>query len=114
MLRTQRLLAFSSRVHTYLLLLLCFFFVAYLGGSYFQVDESYIDLLVLCHELVGWTIYLMGIWIIVLGLIVAVLSGIFPLKLILLNLLRVGIAFFISYAISFAQHLLHEGLVIGW
>ena len=113
MLQTQRLLAFSSRVHTYLLLLLCFFFVAFLGGSYFPVDERYIDLLVLCHELVCWTIYLMGVWILVLAGIVTVLAGIFPLKLCLLDVLRVAIAFGISYTISFAQHLVGQGLVIG-
>lgn len=113
MLKIQRLLAFASRVHTYLLLLLCFFFIAFFAGSYFSVDEQYIDLLVLCHELVCWTVYLMGVWILVLGILVAILSGIFPFKLCLLDVIRVAIAFGFSYAVSFAQHLVEQGLVIG-
>lgn len=70
-------------------------------------------MLVLCHELVCWTIYLMGVWILVLAGIVTVLAGIFPLKLCLLDVLRVAIAFGISYTISFAQHLVGQGMVIG-
>ena len=74
MLRLQRLLAFTSRVHTYLLLLLAFFFLAFCAGSYFLVDETYI----------------------------------------VLDLLRLACGFGISFVIASVQHLVREGLVIGF
>lgn len=114
MLRTQRLLAFSSRVHTYFLLLLCFFFLAFLAGSYFAVDEAYIDLLLLCHDVVLWVILVMGLWIFVLGIVLSIGSGIVPVKLMVLDVARIAAASVVSYAMSCIQHLVTQGIVIGF
>ncbi len=72
------------------------------------------QLVILCHKFLCCMMYVMGIWIFALSLIVAIHSGLFPLKLFLLNGLRIAIAFSLSYMTAFTQHLVVEGLVIGW
>lgn len=114
MLRLQRLLAFTSRVHTYLLLLLAFFFLAFCAGSYFLVDETYIDLLVKVADMVAWTLYFFGAWVLALVLLVWITSGVFPWKQLVLDLLRLACGFGISFIIASVQHLVREGLVIGF
>lgn len=114
MLRNQRLLAFSSRVHTYLLLLLCFFLLAYFACSYAEVPSEYLQLLLLLENIFSWAIYIFGVWLIVLCFLNLFQSKLFPLNFFLLSLLRIGCAFFISYLFSVVEHLVGKGLTIGF
>lgn len=113
MLHTRRLLAFSSRVHTYTMLLYLFFFLVYLSSSYFLVSQSFIDLLQFALILISWTNLLFGLWIIVFSCIVWVSDRIFPFSPIVLTLLRMGGVFLLSTLVAIIENLVTDGVVVS-
>lgn len=113
MLQSQRFLAFSSRIHTFLLLLLCFLLLAYLGGSYAKVSDDFVHLLFLLERIVCWTSYLFSVWLVCLCFISWFDNKICPVKFFVLTLLRTISAFLISFLFAVVEHLVNEGLTIG-
>lgn len=113
MLQTRRLLAFSSRVHSYSLLLYVFFFLLYVSSSYFEVGQSFLGLLQFFLDLISWTNLLFGVWILVFGFIVWSSDRIFPWSTVLLTLLRMCIIFLFSLLVAIIEHIINKGLVIS-
>ncbi len=113
MLHTRRLLAFSSRVHNYTMLLYLFFFLVYLSSSYFLVNQSLIDLLMFALILISWTNLLFGLWIIVFSFIVWGSDRIFPLSPVILTLLRMAGVFALSTLVAIIENLVTDGVVIS-
>ncbi len=113
MLHTRRLLAFSSRVHTYTMLLYLFFFLVYLSSSYFLVNQSLIDLLQFALILISWTNLLYGLWIIVFSCIVWGSDRVFPLSPIVLTLLRMATVFLLSTLVAIIENLVTDGVVVS-
>lgn len=113
MLHTRRLLAFSSRVHTYTMLLYLFFFLVYLSSSYFLVSESFIDLLQFALILISWTNLLFGLWIIVFSFIVWGSDRVFPLSPIMLTLFRMVGVFLLSTLVAIIENLVTRGVVVS-
>ncbi len=110
---TRRLLAFSSRVHTYTMLLYLFFFLVYLSSSYFLVSETFIDLLQFALILISWTSLLFGLWIIVFSFIVWSSDRVFPLSPIVLTLLRMGGVFALSTFVAIIEKLVTDGVAVS-
>ena len=113
MLQSRRLLAFSSRVHTYTLLLYVFFFLVYTLGGYFRVQQSFIDLLIYCLTLVGWTSLLFGFWLLIFSVIVFVGSGLFPTTEAVLTLLRMAAIYALALLLSILETLFTSGVTIS-
>ncbi|AEV28306.1 hypothetical protein SpiGrapes_0451 [Sphaerochaeta pleomorpha str. Grapes] len=113
MLQTRRLLAFSSRVHTYTLLLYLFFFLVYITCSYFLVQKEFISLLQFALDLTGWTNLLFGFWIIVFSCIVWVTDSVFPFSPVLLTCIRMAIVFLLSVITAIIENLITNGFVIS-
>ncbi|MDT4761436.1 hypothetical protein [Sphaerochaeta sp. PS] len=113
MLHTRRLLAFSSRVHTYTLLLYLFFFLVYLLSSYFYVGQQFIDLLQFALILISWSSLLFGLWIIVFSFIVWSSDHVFPLSPILLTLARMVGVFLLSTLVAIIENLVAHGVVVS-
>lgn len=113
MLPTRRLLAFSSRVHTYTLLLYVFFFLVYLLSSFFAVSQQFVGLLRFCLYLISWTNLLFGFWILVFSFVVWLDDRVFPLSQVLLTILRMACVFTLGFVIGLLEHLFERGLVIS-
>ncbi len=113
MLQTRRLLAFSSRVHTYTLLLYVFFFLLYIASSFFTVNESFVQLLRFFLNLISWTSLLFGSWILVFSLLVWVNDRVFPLSSVLMTLMRMIAVFLLSLIVALLEHIITKGVVIG-
>lgn len=113
MLHTRRLLAFSSRVHTYTMLLYLFFFLVYLSSSYFLVSQTFIDLLQFALILISWTNLLFGLWIIVFSFIVWSSDRVFPFSPVLLTLLRMAGVFLLSTLVAIIENLVTDGVVVS-
>lgn len=113
MLQSRRLLAFSSRVHTYTLLLYVFFFLVYTLGGYFRVEQSFISLLDYCLTLVGWTSLLFGFWLLIFSVIVFAGSGLFPATEAVLTVLRMAAIYSLGLIIALLEHLFINGVTIS-
>ncbi|MGE4583354.1 MAG: hypothetical protein AB7C91_01780 [Sphaerochaeta sp.] len=113
MLQTRRLLAFSSRVHTYTLLLYLFFFVVYLLSSFFSVQQSFIELLQFLVYLISWTSLLFGFWILVFSVIVWASDRVFPFSVVVLTLLRMLVVFALSLIVAILEQVITKGVVIS-
>lgn len=113
MLRSRRLLAFSSRVHTYTLLLYVFFFIVYILSGYFAVEAAFIDLLLFYLTLVGWTNLLFGFWVLIFSLIVYAGAGILPVSEIVLTIIRMATVYTLSLVATIVENILSGGVTIG-
>lgn len=113
MLQTRRLLAFSSRVHTYTLLLYLFFFLVYLLGSFFSVTESFVTLLQFFLYFISWTSLLFGFWILVFSCIVWAADRVFPLSAVLLTMVRMLCILALSFVVAILETLFQRGLVVS-
>lgn len=113
MLQTRRLLAFSSRVHTYTLLLYIFFFLVYLLGSFFSVTEDFVELLQFFLYLISWTSLLFGVWILVFSCIVWAGDRVFPLSPVLLTIARMICILALGFVVALLETLFEKGLVVS-
>lgn len=113
MLQTRRLLAFSSRVHTYTLLLYLFFFVVYLLSSFFSVSDEFVGLLQFFLYLISWTSLLFGFWILVFSCIVWAGDRVFPLSPVLLTVIRMLGIYALSFVVALLETLFEKGLVVS-
>lgn len=112
MLRTQRLLAFVGRVQNYCILLLCFFLLAYLVCGYFAVPETLTGLLVICLDVVCWTLYLLSVWITSLVFIQWYATKVFPASFFFSMLARTAVAFVISLLKELIEHVVEKGITV--
>lgn len=113
MLQTRRLLAFSSRVHTYTLLLYLFFFLVYLLGSFFSVTVEFVTLLQFFLYLISWTSLLFGVWILVFSCIVWAGDRVFPVSSVLLTIARMFCILALGFVVALLETLFQKGLVIS-
>ncbi|MFA7119735.1 MAG: hypothetical protein WC159_13270 [Sphaerochaetaceae bacterium] len=114
MIQSRRLLAFSSRVHTYFLLILFFLVLVYLGCDFFHINEDFVSLVILSENIIIWAIYLFSVWLLVLSFIVYYYSKVFPLKDFLLTLVRLALAIGFSAFFEVVEHVVHKGLTLSF
>lgn len=113
MLQTRRLLAFSSRVHTYTLLIYLFFFLVYIASSFFSVGVDFVQLLHFFLYLISWTSLLFGFWILVFSLLVWTSDRVFPVSAFFLTILRMAAIFLLSLVVGVLEHIITRGVTIG-
>lgn len=113
MLQSRRLLAFASRVHTYTLLLYCFFFIVYILSGYVSVEPPFVSLLLNSMTFVGWTNLLFGLWLLIFALIGYSGSGVFPFTEIILTILRMAAIYALGLIVTIVEQVITTGLTIG-
>ncbi|MFA5698235.1 MAG: hypothetical protein WC954_00675 [Sphaerochaeta sp.] len=114
MLHQRRLLAFSSRVHTYTLILYLFFFLLYLLGGFFLADESFESLLFFLIKLVGYSSAAFGIWVLGFSIVIWLTDKVFPLSVILFTLGRIAVVVVLATLVEMINTLVHQGIMIQW
>lgn len=113
MLAFRRILAFSSRIHTYLLALYFFFALLFVLFLYFPVDESLVSFVTLSQMLIGWTIILEGFWIVFASVYQFFYSHVFCFQPLLLSVLRMSLYFVISIILDILNTMILDGFSFG-
>lgn len=112
MLRSRRLLAFSSRVHTYTLMLYTFFFIVYMLSGYFSVEPSFVDLLRRALSIASLAGMLYGFWVLLHAIIVFSKDGIFPGIEAGLTVIRMAAFYSMNLFITLMETLFSNGFMI--
>ncbi len=113
MLAFRRILAFSSRIHSYLLALYFFFALLFVLFLCFPVSEILVSFVTLAQMLLGWTILLEGLWIIFASIYQFFYSRVMCLQPIVLTILRMSAYFIVSILLDILNTLILEGFSFG-
>ena len=113
MLAFRRILAFSSRIHTYLLALYSFFALLFMLFLYFPVSEVLVSFVRAWQMVLGWTIFLEGAWIILARIYQFFYSRVMCLQPIITTLLRMAVYFAISIVLDILNMIILEGFSFG-
>lgn len=113
MLEFRRILEFSSRIHTYLLAVYFFFSLLFVLFLYFPVQEELVYYITLIQMVLGWTLFLEGIWILFASIISSLSARVLVLKPVFLTILRIAVYFGISVLLDFLNTLITSGFSYG-
>ena len=113
MLEMRRIIELSSRVHTYLVLLYMFFAFLFVLFLYFPVREELVTLITSVQMIMGWTIFLVGVWIIFASLLCSVFSRVWVISPAVKTLVRFLIYFLISIVLDTLNTLITGGFSYG-
>ncbi len=113
MLAFRRILAFSSRVHSYLLALYLFFAMLFVLFLYFPVSEVLITLVTGCQMVLGWTIFLEGFWIIFAAIYQFFYTRVTFVSPFVFTVLRMALYFCISIVIDMLNTVILHGFSLG-
>ncbi len=113
MLEMRRIIEYSSRTHTYLVSLYMFFAFLFVLFLYFPVREELVSLITGLQMLMGWTIFLVGIWIILASLICSVYSRVLVLAPVVKTVVRFLVYFGISIVLDTLNSLITGGFSYG-
>ena len=113
MLAFRRILAFSSRVHSYLLALYLFFALLFVLFLYFPVSEVLVSFVTSCQMVLGWTIFLEGFWIVLASIYQFFYTRVAFVTPLVLTLLRMVVYFIISIFIDMLNTVILHGFSLG-
>lgn len=113
MLEMRRIIEFSSRVHTYLLSLYMFFALLFVLFLYFPVQEQLVNIITLSQMVMGWTIFLVGLWIALASILCSIYSKVLILSPIVKTLVRFLVYFSISIILDIINSLITGGFSYG-
>ena len=113
MLEFRRILEFSSRVHTYLLALYFFFALVFTLFLYFPIQDNLVEFISISQMVMGWTIFLEGIWIIFASIICSLYTKVLAIKPVVLTILRILVYFVISIFVDVLNTMITRGFSIG-
>jgi len=110
MLPFRRVLAFSSRIHTYLLVLLLFFALMFCFALSYPVEEAFVSLILTAMTVISWTLVFEGVWIILASFFQLFYSKVFAFTPVLLTLLRLAAGLLITLSVDVLNRLIVGGL----
>lgn len=113
MLAFRRILAFSSRIHTYLLALYSFFALLFMLFLYFPVSEVLVSFVRAWQMVLGWTIFLEGFWIILASIYLSICSRVATVLPIVQTIIRMAVYFAISIIIDMLNTAIISGFSFG-
>ncbi len=109
----RRIIEFSSRVHTYLLSLYMFFALLFVLFLYFPVQESLVTVITRIQMIMGWTIFLVGVWIFLSSIICSIYSKVLVLSPVIKTTVRFAVYFVISIVLDTLNVLITGGFSYG-
>lgn len=112
MLEFRRILAFSSRIHTYLMALYLFFASLMTASFFTSVEAPVIGIVSTCMAVLGWLIAFEGVWIILASFYQLFYSHVFAFSPVLLTLLRGLAVLLIASVLDFLEMIVTGGLSI--
>ncbi|MBQ0070423.1 MAG: hypothetical protein KBS81_00965 [Spirochaetales bacterium] len=113
MLELRRIIEFSSRVHTFLISLYSFFALIFILFLYFPVQESLVNAITIAQMLLGWTIFLEGLWIILGSILCTAYSKVLVIGPVVKTITRFALYFVISVILDIFNTLITGGFSYG-
>ncbi len=113
MLEFRRILDFSSRAHTYVLIMYIFFALMVVLTFYFPVNDALVDFISISQMVLGWTLFLEAIWIIFASVICSFYAKVMVIEPVLLTLLRLFLYFGISMFLDVINTFIVSGFSFG-
>lgn len=113
MLEMRRIIEFSSRAHTYLLSLYTFFAFLFVLFLYYPVQESFVTVITWVQMVMGWTLFFVGLWIIISSIICSLCSRVLIIGPIIKTFLRFALYFVISVSLDLVNTLIKDGFSYG-
>lgn len=113
MLNYRRLIAFSSRVHTYVTSLYVAFFFLFLLFLHLDVSQAFYSFLVSLSSAIGWIIVLEGAYVIIASIHISIASRVMAFEPFFLTILRLALYLILSFIFDFIVRLNSFGLEIG-
>ncbi len=113
MLAFRRILAFSSRIHSYLLALYLFFALLFVLFLYFPVSEVLVTFVTAFQMVLGWTIFLEGSWIILASVYQFFYSHVASVSPIVMTVLRLAAYSVISIVLDILNTIIVSGFSYG-
>ncbi len=91
MLQFRRILAFSSRIHTYIMVLYLFFALLFSLTFFITVSEDLVRLLSFLMTVTSWLIIFEGVWIILASIYQLFYTRVFAFFPVILTLIRCAV-----------------------
>ncbi len=112
MLPFRRVLAFSSRVHGFLLMLYIFFAILMVLSSAVSTPDELIELVQWCMAVIAWSMIFFGVWIILASVFQFFYSKVFVIEPILSTLLRIAVLLLLAFILDVGNTLIVKGFAI--
>lgn len=112
MLQFRRILAFSSRIHTYLMVLYLFFAALMFLSFMTSVDQELTDLVSICMDVLSWLVIFEGVWIVLASFYQLFYSHVFAFSPVLLTLLRGAVVILVATLADALQLFVEGGFAI--
>ncbi|MGN1164374.1 MAG: hypothetical protein ACI4S4_06155 [Candidatus Ornithospirochaeta sp.] len=113
MLELRRIIEFSSRVHTYLMSLYMFLSLLFVLFLYFPVQERLVSVITVLQMVMGWTIFLEGLWVICGSFLCSAYSKVLVIGPVIKTLVRFLAYFLISVLLDAINTLITGGFSYG-
>ena len=113
MLELRRIIEFSSRVHTYLMTLYMFLALLFVLFLYFPVQERLVSVITVLQMVMGWTIFLEGLWVISGSILCSCYSKVLVISPIVKTIIRLVVYFLISILLYAVNTLITGGFSYG-
>lgn len=113
MLELRRIIEFSSRVHTYLISIYLFLSLLFVLFLYFPVQDGILSVITVLQMIMGWTIFLEGLWVICGSILCSIYSKVLVFSPVWKTLLRLLVYFVISILLDIVNTLVTGGLRYG-
>ena len=113
MLAFRRILAFSSRIHTFLLALYFCFALLFVLFLYFPVSEVLVSFVTMAQMILGWTIFLEGLWLVLASVYQIFYTHVVCLEPLIMTVVRLAIYFVISIILDILNTFILSGFSYG-
>lgn len=110
MLQFRRVLAFSSRVHTYLLMLYLFFFLMFSFTFITSVDTALLTIIKTAMTLISWSMIFFGVWIVFASIYQFFYTKVFAFAPAILTVLRCIIVLLLATGADIVETIVVEGV----
>lgn len=110
MLEFRRVLAFSSRIHTYLMVLYLFFAGLMFISFFTPMAPDLVSLVSACMAVISWVVVFEGVWIILASVYQLFYSRVFAFAPVLLTLLRGVVVIFVATIVDTMQLVVSGGV----
>ncbi len=110
MLQFRRVLAFSSRIHTYLLALYLFFSLMFFFTFVTDVPEVLINFIHTAMTLISWTMIFFGVWIILASVYQFFYTKVFAFTPAVLTVIRTSLVITLAAVFDLAESLVSKGV----
>jgi len=112
MLPFRRVLAFSSRVHGFLLMLYIFFAFLMVLGCAVRMPDNLLELVSWSLAVIAWSMIFFGVWIILSSFVLFFYSRVFIVEPVATTIIRIAVLLLLAFLLDVGNTLIVKGITI--